>query len=149
MVEAALLASLRSIFCRACVFFAPNQAGSQELGHFVTKPFNSLIKMSQKATAHAKNDYHLTAMTKMEGFLAWYENPSQSVGLFLGFLPDSCTCVARSKRADNKASRGCDLCIQNTQLCRLYLESHETRLHNRIQEAIHRGNQGGEIAAWE
>lgn len=35
--------------------------------------------MSEKANAHAKNDYHLFAMTKMDEFLARYEDPSQGI----------------------------------------------------------------------
>lgn len=65
------------------VFFAPNQAGGQDLGQFVTKPFNSWVKMSHKATTHAKKDYHLTAMTTMEEFLVRYRNPTQAVGAIL------------------------------------------------------------------
>lgn len=70
-------------YCRACVFFAPEQAGGQALGQFVKEPFTSWIKMSQKATAHAKNDYHDTAMTKMDEFLARYENPLQAIDTLL------------------------------------------------------------------
>ena len=61
------------------MFFAPNQVGGQGLGQFVSKPFNLRIKMSEKATGHARMDYHLTAMTKMEEFLARYKNPSQAI----------------------------------------------------------------------
>ena len=61
------------------VFFAPNQVVAQGLGQFVSKPFISWIKMSEKATGHARKDYHLIAMTKMEEFLARYENPSQAI----------------------------------------------------------------------
>ena len=52
-------------YCRACVLFAPDQAGGQDIGQFVTKPYTAWIKMSQKAATHAKKDYHLISMTKM------------------------------------------------------------------------------------
>lgn len=75
--------SVDGAFCRACAFFAPNQAGGQDLGQFVTKPFKAWIKMSRKATTHAQKNYHLTAMTKMEEFLVRYQNPTQAVGAVL------------------------------------------------------------------
>ena len=71
------------VFCLACVFFAPDKASGQILGQFVTTPFKSCIKMSEKATTHAKKDYHLFAMTKMNEYLSRYENPSQTVNTLL------------------------------------------------------------------
>ena len=62
-----------------CILFALNQVGGQDLGKFVTKPFKFWMKMSKKAKTHARKDYHLTAITKMEEFLPWYKKPSQSV----------------------------------------------------------------------
>ena len=70
-------------FCRACVFFAPERVGGQIPGNFVTKPFKSWIKMSEKANVHAALDYHLTSMAKMCEFLARYEDPSQSVNTII------------------------------------------------------------------
>ena len=64
-------------------FCAPNQVGCQGLGQFVSRPFNLWIKISEKATGHARKDYHLTAMTKMEVFLARFENPSQAIHTLL------------------------------------------------------------------
>ena len=60
---------------------APDQAG-RDLGQFVTKPFTAWIKMSQKATAHAK-DYHLTSMTKMSEFINRYENPALAISTII------------------------------------------------------------------
>ena len=37
------------------------------------------MKKSERASAHARKDFHLTAMTKMDEFLARYENPSHAV----------------------------------------------------------------------
>ena len=65
------------------MFFAPTRAGGQELGQFVSKPFSAWIKMSEKAAWHAKKDYHLTAMTRMEEFLSRYENPCQAIHTLL------------------------------------------------------------------
>ena len=67
------------VYCRACVFFAPNVVGGHTPGKFVTKPFCSWIKMSQKATAHFKQGYHLGSMAKMSEFLARYNNPSLAI----------------------------------------------------------------------
>ena len=66
-------------FCKACVFFAPNQAGGQDVGQFVTSPFKCWTVFSAHANAHAGTNYHRDAMTKMSAFIAGYENPSQSV----------------------------------------------------------------------
>ena len=65
-------------YCRTCVLFAPDQAGGQDIGQFVTKPYTAWIKMSQKAATHAK-DYHLISMTKMGEFIAQYENPALAI----------------------------------------------------------------------
>ena len=74
---------LDGVYCRACVFFAPNQVGGQDLGQFVSKPFSAWIKMSEKAAWHVRKDYHLTAMSKMEEFLTRYKNPSRAVHTLL------------------------------------------------------------------
>ena len=68
------------VYCHALgSFLAPDHVKGQDPGQFVTKPFTSWIKMSQKATAHAKHDYHLNSMTKMTEFLARYENPALAI----------------------------------------------------------------------
>ena len=70
-------------FCRACAFFAPDRAGGRDLGYFVTKPFRAWIRMSEKAGIHARKDYHLVALSKMEEFLSRHENPSKAVDVLL------------------------------------------------------------------
>ena len=65
--------------CKACVLFAPDQAGGQDLGQFVTSPFKCWTVFSSNANAHAGKNYHRDAMTKMNAFIAGYENPSQTV----------------------------------------------------------------------
>ena len=60
-------------------FFAPDEVSGQTLGQFVNIPFVAWIKMSEKANQHAKNDYHLFAMSKMTEFLARYEDPSVGI----------------------------------------------------------------------
>lgn len=57
--------------------------GGQNVGSFVTEPFTSWIKMSEKANVHSRKDYHKMSMTRMGKFLARYKNPSQSVSIFL------------------------------------------------------------------
>ena len=66
-------------FCRACAFFAPESVGGHRPGQFVTKPFNTWHKMSDKMNAHGKLDYHLASVAKMSEFLGRYENPSQAI----------------------------------------------------------------------
>ena len=70
-------------FCRACVFFAPDQVGGQRPGLFVSKPFKSWKKIGEKALAHSKQDYHKLSLAKMNEFLDRYKNPSQSIGAIL------------------------------------------------------------------
>ena len=50
-------------FCRACAFFAPVAAGGHDL---VTKPFRAWTKMSEKVGIHARKDYHLAALSRMD-----------------------------------------------------------------------------------
>ena len=71
------------MFCRACVFVAPDEVCRQSLHQFVTAPFKAWIKMSDKANSYARNDYHQASMTKMNEFLRVYNNPSQAVNTLL------------------------------------------------------------------
>ena len=66
-------------FCRACAVFAPAYVGGHVLGQFVSSPFKTWRKMSQKASAHGKLEYHLSSLAKMSEFLARYENPSKLI----------------------------------------------------------------------
>ncbi len=72
---------LDGVFCHACVFFAPEKAGGQALGQFVTKPLKSWASKSQKVDAHAKVDYHMTAMAQMHEFLVRFQNPSEAINV--------------------------------------------------------------------
>ena len=62
-------ASLDGVFCRACVFF--------------TTTFTTWSKMTTKAKSHARNEYHLGAITKMSEFIDRYKNPAQAVDAVL------------------------------------------------------------------
>ena len=64
--------------------FAPDRAGGQVVGQFVTKPFKSWANQSQKMTNHGSLFYHLMACTKMHEFLATYEEPSKAINTQLG-----------------------------------------------------------------
>lgn len=75
--------SLDGAFCRACVFFAPSQAGGQDLGQFVSKPFSTWVKISTKAKTHAGKEYHLRAMTTMKEFIDRFENPTQAIDVMM------------------------------------------------------------------
>ena len=65
------------------MFFAPSQVGGQDPGQLVSKPFNTWVKMTTKARTHARNEYHMEAMTKMQEFIDRYENPTQAVNVIL------------------------------------------------------------------
>uniref|UniRef100_A0A1X7VGF4 DUF4371 domain-containing protein n=1 Tax=Amphimedon queenslandica TaxID=400682 RepID=A0A1X7VGF4_AMPQE len=71
------------VFCRACVFFAPDEVRRQSHCQFVTAPFKAWIKKSDKANAHARNDYHQSSIAKMNEFLRIYNNPSEGVDTLL------------------------------------------------------------------
>ena len=63
------------------MFFAPEKAGGQALGQFVTKPFTCWTKKTQSVNAHAISDNHLTSMTKMKEFLTRYDYPSKVINV--------------------------------------------------------------------
>ena len=58
-----------------CVFFAQQRVSGQALGQFVTKPFKSWANQSQKMANHAS----LMSCTKMQEFMATYEQPSTAI----------------------------------------------------------------------
>ncbi len=67
------------VFCRACAFFALEKVGQQQLGQFVTKPFNTWGKMSYKGKAHSSLEYHQTSAAKMDEFITRFKNPSTAI----------------------------------------------------------------------
>ena len=69
------------MYCRACVFFTQHKGsfGGQAAGQFVSVPFTNWVVQSQKMNAHARRDYHLTAMIRMKEFLTRYRNPTKSI----------------------------------------------------------------------
>lgn len=71
------------VFCRACALFAPDKVGGNVLGQFVSKPFKSWSSKTQKMTAHSGHDYHLQACSRMQEFLATYENPSGAINVLM------------------------------------------------------------------
>ena len=71
------------VYCRACVVFSPYQIGGRNLGKFVLEPFRYWTKTSDRATEHAKNGYHRSALAVMNEFLSRYKSPSQSVDAVL------------------------------------------------------------------
>ena len=71
------------VYCQACVTFSPHQIGGRNLGKFVLEPFRYWTKTSDRATEHAKNMYHRTAMAAMAEFTARYKSPSQSIDTIL------------------------------------------------------------------
>ena len=68
-------------FCRACALFAPEKAGGQTLGQFVTTPFKTWVNKSQKMNAHAMLDYHMIAMARMNEFVARFQRPSEAINV--------------------------------------------------------------------
>ena len=71
------------VYCRACVVFSPYKAGGHNLGKFVLEPFRYWTKTTDRATEHAKREYHRNTMSIMTEFLARYESPSQAVDVLL------------------------------------------------------------------
>ena len=71
------------VYCRACVVFSPYQVRGHNLGKFVLEPFRYWTKTANRATEHAKNQYHRSAISMMTEFLTRYESPSQAVDVIL------------------------------------------------------------------
>ena len=87
------------IFCRACVFFAPEKVRGQLLGQFVSRPLNTWANKTQKVLAHSKLDYHLNSMAQMDEFLARFEQPSEAVDAILDMqaqrnIQENCQVIA-------------------------------------------------------
>ncbi len=70
-------------FCKSCAFFAPEKVGGNTPGQFVTIPFKSWVKMSERSKSHMQLEYHLTSMIQMREFLSGYEHPTNSVDIII------------------------------------------------------------------
>ncbi len=64
-------------------FFAPELPDGHSTGQFVTAPFRTWRKLSDRTLAHDKLDYHLASLAKMSAFLDCYSNPSQAIDTVL------------------------------------------------------------------
>ena len=67
------------VFCRACVFFAPEKVALQSTGQFVINPFNTWVSKSQKMNAHASLEYHMASVAKMNEFVAGMKHPAATI----------------------------------------------------------------------
>ena len=65
------------------VYFSHLKQLVNTLVSLLRHPLKHGLRLSAKATTHCKKNYHLLAATKMEEFLARYENPSQTVNTLL------------------------------------------------------------------
>lgn len=57
--------------------------GGHTLGQFVTKPFNSWIKMSERSKAHMQLEYHQTSVIRMSEFMSRYKHPTTAVNVMM------------------------------------------------------------------
>ena len=69
--------------CKACAIFAPDKVGGNTPGQFVSKPFDSWVKMSERSKSHMQLEYHLVSLAKMREFLSRYEHPSTAVNVVM------------------------------------------------------------------
>ena len=66
------------VFC-----FSHTRLVVTNLANFVLEPFGYWTTTKDKATEHAKSEYHHNAMSIMVEFLARYESPSQAMDVLL------------------------------------------------------------------
>ena len=71
------------VFCKSCAIFAPEKVGGHTPGQFVSKPFNSWIKMSERSKAHMQLEYHQTSIARMKEFVSRYEHPTAAVNVVM------------------------------------------------------------------
>lgn len=72
-----------SVYCKACVLFAPTDIHGQKLGMLVNKPFSNWTKQSSYFSEHEKLDYHKTCMARLLAFKESCLNPLQNVSTML------------------------------------------------------------------
>ena len=70
-------------FCKSCAIFAPEEVGGNTPGQFVSKPFNSWVKMSERSKYHMRLEYHLDSLARMREFLSRYEDPTTAVNVVM------------------------------------------------------------------
>ena len=74
---------LDGVFCKSCAIFAPDKVGGHTPGQFVTKSFNSWVKMSERSKAHMQLEYHQTSVIRMSEFVSRYEHPTTAVNVVM------------------------------------------------------------------
>lgn len=67
------------VFYHGCVFFTSEKVSRHTLEQFVTKAFKTWVKICEKMEAHAKLEYHMTAMIKMSEFFVQFQHPSEAI----------------------------------------------------------------------
>ena len=82
--------------------------GGHTLGQFVTKPFNSWVKMSERSKAHMQLEYHQTCATRMSEFVSRYKHPSTAVNIILD---------TAAKRLTDKNKRVIESLLKIIMLC--------------------------------
>ena len=70
-------------FCKSCAIFAPEKVGGTTPGQFVSRPFNSWVKMSERSKFHMQLDYHQLSLVRMREFLSRYEHPATAVNVVM------------------------------------------------------------------
>ena len=64
-------------------FLHQRRWGGQTPGQFVSKPFNSWVKMSERSKAHMQLEYHQTSIARMREFVSRYEHPTTAVNVVM------------------------------------------------------------------
>lgn len=71
------------VYCKYCISFGPEEVCSQKLGKFVVTKFDDWPHAINKFNEHQKNNYHLTAVSKVDGFLSVFNKKQNNIAVQL------------------------------------------------------------------
>lgn len=75
--------SQNGVYCKYCISFSPEEVCSQKLGKFVLTKFDDWAHAIDKFNEHQKNKYHLTAISKVDGFLSVFNKKQNNIAVQL------------------------------------------------------------------
>lgn len=71
------------VFCKYCILFGPDEVCAQKLGKFVFTKFDSWHCAIEKFNEHQQHKYHLTATSKVDGFLSVFNTKQNNIAVQL------------------------------------------------------------------
>lgn len=75
--------SHNGVYCKYCTSFSPEEVCSQKLGKFVLTKFDDWAHAIDKFNKHQKNEYHLTAISKVDEFLSVFNKKQNNIAVRL------------------------------------------------------------------